>query len=276
MRRHLFAGCLALFVVIPARADDAKEKPVVVPFELLKTKHMAVQVKVNGKGPYRLIFDTGAPATLINNRVAKEAGLLKKVRQPAFSLFGSVGTVKVDKLEVGDVAAENVPAVVMDHPLVEGMAKKLGPIDGIVGFSFFGRYRMTLDYQAKQMTLAPTGYDPPDAMEAMTAALTALLARDKPPVKVLTAAAQWGTVVAKDADDHEAGVTVKEVLAGGPAALAGVQPGDRLLTLDDRWTDSVADCYAAAGRVKPGQAVKITIKRGSEEKELTVKPVAGL
>src|SRR5262245_7635670 len=130
MRRYLSAGCLALVIAVPVRADDAKDKPVVVPFELLKTKHMTVQVKVNGKGPYRLIFDTGAPATLINNKIAKEASLLKKVRQPAFSLFGSVGTVKVDKLEVGDVAAENVPAVVMDHPLVEGMSKKLGAIDG--------------------------------------------------------------------------------------------------------------------------------------------------
>ena len=53
-------------------------KPMKTPFELLKTQHMTVQVKINGKGPYRLIFDTGAPVTLINNRIAKEAGVFPK------------------------------------------------------------------------------------------------------------------------------------------------------------------------------------------------------
>ena len=42
------------------RADDGPSaKPIVVHFELLPTKHIVVNVKVNGKGPYRLIFDTG-------------------------------------------------------------------------------------------------------------------------------------------------------------------------------------------------------------------------
>jgi S1-C subfamily serine protease len=55
-----------------------------------------------------------------------------------------------------------------------------------------------------------------------------------------------------------------------------VKAGDRLLTLDGRWTDSVADCYTAAGFVKAGTAVTVVVKRGGKEKELTVKPAAGL
>ena len=39
---------------------------------------MVVNVKINGKGPYRLIFDTGAPFTLINNKIAKEAEVFPK------------------------------------------------------------------------------------------------------------------------------------------------------------------------------------------------------
>ena len=49
-----------------------------------------------------------------------------------------------------------------------------------------------------------------------------------------------------------------------------------LLTLDGRWTDTVADTYTAAGFVKPGKAVKVGIKRGDKEMEVTVKPVAGI
>jgi S1-C subfamily serine protease len=83
-------------------------------------------------------------------------------------------------------------------------------------------------------------------------------------------------VVQKDSKDEEAGVTIKDVLADSAAAKAGLKPGDRLLTLDDRWTDSVADCYAAAGYVKPGTAAKVTVKRDDKEIELTVKPQFGL
>jgi hypothetical protein len=263
--------------MIPAtRADDAKAKPVKVPFELLKTKHITVMVKVNGFGPYRLIFDTGAPVTLLNNKVAKQAGLLKNVKKPAFSLFGAAGTVKVPKLEVGGLTAENVAAVVMDHPTLEAISKKLGPIDGIVGFPFFARYKMTLDYEAKEMTFVPNGFDPPDAVEDMMATVMGLLDKEKPEPKVLSAGARWGMVVAKESDDEDAGVTIKKVMANGPAAAAGLKTGDRLLTLDDRWTDSVADTYAAASQVKPGTAVKVVVKREGKEIELTVKPSSGL
>src|SRR5262245_53996365 len=99
--RHvrLFLVFPLLLGVLPSRAADVEAKPVAVPSELLKTGHMTVKVKVNGKGPYTLIFDTGAPITLVNNKVAKDAGLLKDIQRPPFSLFGSMGEVKVKDLE---------------------------------------------------------------------------------------------------------------------------------------------------------------------------------
>ncbi len=73
--KRFAAFCVALFATASARADDPKDaKPLKAPFETLKTQHMAVQVKINGKGPYRLIFDTGAPVTLLNNKTARETG----------------------------------------------------------------------------------------------------------------------------------------------------------------------------------------------------------
>jgi hypothetical protein len=276
VKRSFLAGCFALlFVAFPVRADDAKDKPVAVPFELLKTKHMAVMVKINGKGPYRLIFDTGAPISLLNTKVGKQAGLVKG-KTPALSLFNAAGQVKVEKMEIGGLVAENVPAVVMDHPTVEAISKVLGPIDGIVGLPFFGRFKMTIDYQKKEMTFVPNGHEPPDFMDTMMATIMALVSRDKPPTKVLTALGQWGMVVDKSENGDDAGVTIKEIMPGTAAANAGLKAGDRLLTLDDRWTDSVADCYAAAGAVKPGVAVKITVVRDGKEREITITPASGL
>jgi hypothetical protein len=272
---HLIVG-LAL-LAIPSRVlAEEKDKPVTVPFELLKTGHMAIMVKVEGKGPYRVIFDTGAPINLLNNKVAKEAGLLKNMEKPLFSLFGTMGQVNVGTLEVGGLKAKKVNTIVMDHPTVEAISKVLGPIEGIVGFPFFARYKMTIDYQAKKLTFVPNGFDPPDVMQTLMVTLMAMSQDKGAPIKVLAPAGQWGMVAYKDADDENDGVVIKEVYAGGPADKGGLKTGDRLLTLDDRWTDSVTDLYAAAGKAKPGEAVKVVVRRAGKELELTVKPGSGL
>ncbi len=276
MKRILFAPALLLAAALAARAEDAP-KPVVVPFEILPSGHITVMAKVNGKGPYKLIFDTGAPMALLNNKIAKEADLLKDAPKPLFSLFGSMGEVKVKELLVGEQSAADMSAMVMDHPTVQAISDafkdKAGPIDGIVGFPFFARFDMTLDYQAKTMTLKPSGYKPPNVMDAMQKALTESLSGEP---KVLAPAAQWGIVAAKKKGDEDAGVDVTAVRDGSPAAAAGIKVGDRLLTLDGRWTDTLVDLYTAAGHVKPGVTAAVVVKRDGKEVTLKVKPVAGL
>ena len=279
MKRLLLAPALLLACLTAAvHAESPKTKATVVPFELLPSGHMAVMVKVNGEGPYRLIFDTGAPITLLDNKVAKAAGLLKDTPEPLFTFFGSKGEVKVKELQVGDQKVPDMTAIVMDHPTVEAISKAFekklgGPINGIVGFPFFARFQMTLDYQAKTITLSPNGFKPPDVMKAMMAAL--MEAGSGEP-KMLAPAAQWGMIAAKETSDKEDGVTIKSVLPDSPAAEAGLKAGDRLLTLDGRWTDSLVDLYTAAGYAKPGETAPVVIKRGGKELRLQVKPTAGM
>jgi hypothetical protein len=272
MKRFTPAAVLVLLTALPAGAEELKgAKPVVVPFELIKTKHITVDVKVNGKGPYKVIFDTGAPMTVVNSKLAKEAGL-----PSGGGLFGG-SPANAKTVEVGGLKAEDVPVVVMNHPLVELISKEkdVGPLYGIVGFPFYARYKVTLDYKAKTMTFVPSGFDPPDVMKELEKAVDGLLTGKVAP-RVLAPAAQWGLVADKAKDDEEAGVTLKEVLPGGAAAMAGLKAGDRLLTLDGRWTDSLADLYTAASFVKPGTAVKVVVRRGKKEMTFTVKPTAGL
>jgi hypothetical protein len=265
-----------------ARADWPAADPVKVPFQMLQkgryfSGHIAVQAKVNGKGPYRLIFDTGAPIVLLSNKVAKEAGLFDGGKRPAGA--GSLlmpGQVRVGKLEIGPLAAADVSAVVLDHPTVKAIAEVFGPIDGIVGFPFFARYRTAIDYRAKELTFTPNGYKPADVVQAMMAAMMGPVRTGKEPPRLLAPAAQWGLRVEKSAGDSEPGVTVAEVFAGGAAAAAGVQAGDRLLTLDGRWTDTVADCYEATATVKPGEAVELTLRRGGKVVPTRVTPAAGM
>jgi hypothetical protein len=270
----LVAGPAALADDSPTKLKATEAKPVIVPFELLKSQHMAIQVKLNGKGPYRLIFDTGAPFNVINNRIAKESGVLDpKKKQGGIPLFGMGGPQVVKEFEAGGAKIEKMPVMVMDHPTVSMISKILGPIDGIVGFPFFARYKTTIDYQRKELMLVPNGYEPADFLEGMMKKMMAGPPKDP---AVLAPAGLWGMVVEKASDDEEAGVAVKEVLSGGAAEAAGIKPGDRLLTLDGRWTDTVSDTFAAAGAAKPGREIEVTVKRGSKELKLKATPGRGV
>jgi hypothetical protein len=274
-----------LLAALPAYADaPAPAAPTVVPFEMLArgksfSGHIAVQVMINDKGPYRLIFDTGAPTMLLTTKVAKECGLIGAgAKKPAIrSPFALPGQVTIGKLEVGGVTAKDLPAIVLDHPTVAAIADMFGPVEGIVGFPFFARFRTSIDYQAKQFTFEPNGYRPADVMQTMMAMLMTKSSERSKPLKprMLTPAAQWGLRIEKKDDDDEPGVLVAEVLAESAAAAAGIKVGDRLLTLDGRWTDSVADGFAAASYVKAGQGADVTLRRGNEELRLRITPQNG-
>lgn len=283
--RKLLAAVVLSGVALPCPADDkskdppADAKPIVVPMEILPSRHFVVPVTLNGKGPFRMILDTGAPLTLINSKAGKEGELTKKASGGGLMglLGGGLNQVTVGKMKVGGVECEKTPAVVMDHPTVQAISDAFkdegGPIYGLVGFPFFGRYAMTVDYQKKELTFRPNGYKPGDYMQDLMNNLMNADKLNKP--KTVAAAGLWGFAVDKDKKDDDAGVTVKTVFAGGPADKAGLKAGDRLLTVDGRWTDSVGDTAVAVSAVKPGKAVTAVVARDGKEVKLTVTPTTG-
>src|ERR1051326_8747693 len=129
-------------------SGEKKPEPVTVPFEMLKTGHMAVMIKVNDKGPYRVIFDTGAPISLLSNKLAKEAGVKNDAKGLA-ALLGLGGQGKAENFQIGDAKLKDVGCVIMDHPTVEALAKEVGALEGIVGFPVFARFKTTLNYKDK-------------------------------------------------------------------------------------------------------------------------------
>lgn len=272
----LAAGVLACTAVGVADnpTGTATEKVAVVPFKLLKSGHMTVEAKINDKGPFTLIFDTGAPANLLNNKVAREAELLKGKPPVLFAPYGSRGDVKIKKLQVGQGTVENVTAMVMDHPTVEIISKHLGPIEGIVGFPFFARYRMTLDYRDQTLTLEPGTFQPPDVMKEMIKSLLGTEGNGRDGYKMVSPGAMLG-IVAGEAGMDGSGLVVNAVRGGSPAAVAGLKAGDRLLSLDDRWTDTPSDLLQASTTLKPGKIVQAEIQRDGTTMKLRVVPVAG-
>ena len=144
-----------------------------------------------------------------------------------------------------------------------------GRFEGLVGYPFFARYQVTIDYQAKTMTLVPSPYLPTDTKEKMTRRLT-----EGSVAKFFSPSESIGIQISKPEKDQAAGVVIAAVMSKGPADDAGIKPGDRLLTLDGRWTDSVEDCYAALSGIVSSRSVAATVLRDGKELsvELLVKP----
>ena len=146
--RFALAVSLGLIPAL-ARADDPKpaEKPVKyeIPYRLTDTQHVQVRVKINGKGPFNLILDTGAPALFLTKQVAKKAGIdVNEKGFGALEKFEFEGGLKVDK----------VRAHVTDIFQVEGM-NSLGDagveLHGMIGYEGLARFRIQYDFTADKL-----------------------------------------------------------------------------------------------------------------------------
>jgi len=267
---------LSLTLAAAGEAPDPKPKgpaKAVVPFEMLASNHMVVRAKVNGKGPFRLVFDLGAPITLLSNKAGEASGVVKK-DAPRSLVFAMRGEARVETLEVGGLSAKDLPVVVLDHPVLTALGGFLGrPLDGIIGFTFFARYRTTIDYQAREMTFEPVTYAMRDLMKELPKRLTGPKVAGR---RVLAPGGVFGLTVGEpEGGPASPGVPIVVVRPGSPAADAGLKAGDVLSTLDGRWTASVSDTYAAAAAAEPGRPVEAVVLRDGHELTLKITPREG-
>ncbi len=134
-----------------------------LPFQLINN-HIYAEAKVNGKGPYTFIFDTGG-VNVVTPTTAKALGVEAKGNFEARGAGeGSMeaGFTNIDELRVGDAVLKKQVFVVF--PL-DAMANVEGiDMPGMVGFETFRRFVTRIDYGAKTLTLIdPKAFDPKDA-----------------------------------------------------------------------------------------------------------------
>jgi serine protease DegQ len=70
--------------------------------------------------------------------------------------------------------------------------------------------------------------------------------------------------------DQARGVVVLSVVGGGPAAQAGLRPGDVIVRLDDADVDTVEDLFGELRQRRPGSQVRLTFVRDGRERQATV------
>ncbi|MDA0169317.1 trypsin-like peptidase domain-containing protein [Solirubrobacter taibaiensis] len=66
------------------------------------------------------------------------------------------------------------------------------------------------------------------------------------------------------------GALVDSVVANGPAAQGGLQPGDKITKIDNKDIKSSEDVSSAVTARKPGEQAKVVVVRGGQERTLTI------
>lgn len=111
-----------------------------VPFEL-GGKVIFLKASINGKGPYRLILDTGATETVITPPVAKALGVKTSPVSPT-QRKGAVQSIAVGGAEVTDLGV-----YVFDPPQALSLRLDAGlDYHGLLGYTFISRFLTTVDY----------------------------------------------------------------------------------------------------------------------------------
>ena len=155
---------------LPAMAETAKIVNAGgitrVPFELINN-HIYVAATIGGK-PVRMLVDTGGTNLLVPASAAR-LGLVSEGKLAG----GGVGSEKVDvglvhapDLRLGDAILDKPVLYVLDLGPME--AVEGSPADGLIGFEMFRRFRVTIDYPGRQLTLAnKESFAPPLAAHAL-------------------------------------------------------------------------------------------------------------
>ncbi len=119
-------------------------------------------VRINGRGPFRLVLDTGASSSGVTAMVALALGLSTSDSPPVL-LRGVTGqatvpTIRVDTLSVGDLA--------VDSPLLPIVPDALGGAEGVLGSEGLKNKRIFIDFHHDKIVIAysrdersPHGFD---------------------------------------------------------------------------------------------------------------------
>lgn len=128
----------------------------------------AVEVRVNGQGPFLFAIDTGAGGA---GRV--DSSLVEKLSLPAVGeARGSDGSganaksmkvIQVDSILVGDLEFRNLSLPSRNY----NTSPSLPHIDGILGFNLFSDYLLTLDYAAKRVRIEQGQLPEPNGAEIL-------------------------------------------------------------------------------------------------------------
>lgn len=253
----LFGG--SLFQNFNVRVDYEQQEVTFTHAKLASPKGTVIPVQLNGGVPFveatfetskgeritgLFLIDSGTTGSLILNKNFLDAhpGIAaghEYVKSPSVVAVGgaiNLQLLRLTALDLGSFHFYAPVAAVPQHPA--GALANTG-VAGFIGGGILNRFTVDWDYTAKTMTLSPNrSYDGPFESDASG-------------MKVIADGADWKTL------------RIIAVLAKGPAAEAGIQPGDVVDTVDGKPPPPL---YELTKRLShPGDAVTLGVLRNGKQ-----------
>lgn len=209
---------------LPAFLDAAGEKPLnrlvepgSAPIRALVMIGLpAVDVEINGRGPYKMVVDTGGSIMLsLDQHVADELGLKSLGTATVRGVSGKqdTGQALLDDVQMGSIRLSRVICRTFD---VRGAV--MNAADGIIGTGIFADGRMTLDFAGATIAVSRSSAQPAAGFDT--------------PMRLVGDAKLMALVELNDGPGVALLDTGADAVAMAPSKLEALFPGREILRFD--------------------------------------------
>lgn len=169
-----------------------------------------VEVRLNGKGPYKLLVDSAANVTLLQTRVADELQL------PVLRPGERSKLVALQSIQIGDARFDG---------LVVGARSWDEPIDGVIGFNVFADCLLTMDFVHERIRLRSGTLPPANGKDIFTYGLD-----NRSPTMPIRIAGQTLTLLIDTGAAQ--GIVITDAMAAKLQFVNGLAEGPKLSTFE--------------------------------------------
>ena len=118
----------------------------------LTTQRPILELMINGKGPYQIIFDTGSSSSVIDEELATSLRL-EVIGVDSLQTPGSDNKVMSKSVKVPGISFAGTD--ISEDAIMRTLSlRKMLPVDGLLSPTFFSNYLLTLDYQDSKLILS--------------------------------------------------------------------------------------------------------------------------
>jgi hypothetical protein len=181
-----------------------------------------VDVSINGRGPFRMMIDTGASSCWLTPEVAFAAGLTFDHRVVFTTMAGErlVPAASNARVRLGSEEAGSVEVLSLE---LDGVRTVSRGVDGVLGQSFLGRFVYMIDYRRKLFRLGD------EAGEQVPSFTTEILAEQAQGTMVLPVGIEPGAGIWRLTLDTGSDALVMRCGAHCPQ-VRDSREGDRIMT----------------------------------------------